>query len=195
MIHVSQNQFSVGSTIPHQLVPFAAKGVPHKAKAAVSAYVEGEGWKNGESLVFVGPPSSGKTTALLAVHKMLHDHRGARLTSNFWTERDYLDDMNNLDRLERMTTSLKDDGLWAEYMAWERDFWAFKKSPILFLDNVGHGRTAFQTSEMEYLYRLREELGLATISSIQSIPWANLDESFRAVVSRHALVVLLTEEY
>ena len=197
MIHKRNNDFSVGSPIPKRLWKEAQEfTLPEVAQSVIEAYVRARGWTAGEGLVFVGHPGSGKTTAMLKVAHLIHAEVSNRPESNFWTERDFLNDLKNLQRLENTTSKVsKDEGLWHDYLLWERDFWRYKQSPVLLFDDVGQGYTPWQAFEVEGLYRLRDDEVLGTVTTMQKNAFDNLTDSFKSILTRRAIVVPLNVSY
>jgi hypothetical protein len=90
--------------------------------------------------------------------------------------------------------SPKDSALWAESLEWERTFWDYKESPILFLDDLAKVRTVNQRYEVEALLRTRKNMGLSTFVAATTDDWDTLADSVKVMFSSpHSMNVVMEE--
>lgn len=182
----SDNDWAVGSALPKNLTYLSANDLD--TYPLVRTYLEQQSWLNGVGLLILGDPGAGKTSLGATVLRNVYRTGTAAVT--YWAEHDYLADLRNLWRLEDMTKSLpRDDALWMDYVNWERDLWAAKDSPVLFLDTVGRAYTPMQKYEIENLLRHRSDQSLPTIAAVDSVLYVSLSLAMQSLLTRSSLTV------
>lgn len=153
-------------------------------------YLDKRLWEAGTGVNLLGPAGSGKTTQGLTILRNIWDLDPMR--QSYWTEQDFLSDLRNLWRLEEMTQkTVRDDVLWAEYVEWERTFWAIKEAPYLFLDDIGHAYTPMQWYEVENLVRSRYNKNLPTMYATTDLLVKTMPETMRSLVFRNVVTLTL----
>lgn len=169
--------------------------VAPEVEAAVSAFQA-----QPQDIVIIGPPGVGKSLSamwLLAhINRAMPERHEAKQWERWYEERDFITDLKHFERLKDLTVRLpNDDGLWADYTAWDSGLLEHRTVNLLAMDDIGHGYTPYHAYEVEGLYRSREVLGLPTITTVQLEPFEIMTTSMKSVLTRNAIVVPLKERF
>lgn len=181
MIREGGNRFTPGSIVP----PEANIRVDTSTVMGLPAFTSGRK----RNVLILGAPQTGKTTLGFNVLREAAE-RDPDLWVNYWTERDLFADQRNLWRMEDLAAKVtKDDGLWHEYLEWERLYHDLRETTLLFLDDVGVGYSPHHRYELEGLLRQRSAMGLGTVVAAQTDLWSELPKGLRALFENSCAIV------